>query len=741
MKRVVLHIAVVLLAGACDCGEEPAAEQATVAAGAEPAGGEASSGVSSRAEMLAAGDRRVLSDTLREGMESSEVDTRRAAALAVARLHDLAAVPLLREALQDPDPAVRRNASLGLAGFEDRAPEGTSAALLGALAAESVTDNRAALLTDLGRVAGEDAIAAFREALAGNEPTVRAAACTGLGSYGLRNRSVEPAILRRIAARMVDDTTPEVRLACSYALTRLPLPPVAAADDARAIVEDLARASADDDAEVRAMAVRALGRYPGAPDELLEARTADPDWRVAVQAFRSLAKLEPAREAAYARALRATLDRVLGPSGALSGGDLHVLLAALDAAAPMARSSSVHGVATEALERIARRPGEPDRDRGLGHCGAAALVDRGRGWPTRLTECGLGRVSDEERRVRMAEVIAGLEGALPQRLALAERLYREGDVRAKQAVLAALPSLDPTAVGSLVIAGLGSEDSGVITAATDAVVALAPKWREPAAETPVLSVRPAGAPLPAAQPTSSGPSEAELNRALRRAWNHLSAEDDVEGLQSWAKAVAATGTARFHQQLGSLMEHSTEPVRAAAASALRDLRAEVPAERPSAVSNAIEPNEVPAAAPLRAVLETDRGAIEIELATADAPTTVARFTKLARDGFYDDLTFHRVVPAFVIQGGDPRGDGYGGPGWTQRCEDNRLPYRRGTVGMALAGRDTGGSQFFIAHSAQPHLEGRYTVFGRVLRGMSVVDAIQAGDRIRSITVTQDDSEE
>lgn len=246
--------------------------------------------------------------------------------------------------------------------------------------------------------------------------------------------------------------------------------------------------------------------------------------------------------------------------------------------------------------------------------------------------------------------------------------------------------------------------------------------------------------MPVAQPTRSGPSEADLERGLRRAWDHLAAEDDVEGIQSWAKAVAAAGSRRFGEQLGSLMEHPAEPVRAAAGAALRALGVDVPAEAPGPVSNPIEPSAIPPAAPLRAVLETDRGDIEIELATEEAPTTVARFLQLAGDGFYDGLPFHRVVPAFVIQGGDPRGDGYGGPGWTQRCEDNRLPYRRGTVGMALAGRDTGGSQFFIAHSAQPHLEGRYTAFGRVLRGLGVVDAIQPGDRIRRVTITRDDAE-
>jgi cyclophilin family peptidyl-prolyl cis-trans isomerase len=136
-----------------------------------------------------------------------------------------------------------------------------------------------------------------------------------------------------------------------------------------------------------------------------------------------------------------------------------------------------------------------------------------------------------------------------------------------------------------------------------------------------------------------------------------------------------------------------------------------------------------------AYVDTDRGTIEIELAVLDAPLTVENFVSLARKGFFDGLTVHRVVPDFVIQTGDPRGDGEGGPGYTIRDELNDRPYIRGTVGIALdMWGDTGGSQFFITHSPQPHLDAKYTVFGRVIAGMDVVDQIQQGDVIRRIRV-------
>jgi cyclophilin family peptidyl-prolyl cis-trans isomerase len=133
-------------------------------------------------------------------------------------------------------------------------------------------------------------------------------------------------------------------------------------------------------------------------------------------------------------------------------------------------------------------------------------------------------------------------------------------------------------------------------------------------------------------------------------------------------------------------------------------------------------------------IETARGTIEVELTVLDAPQTSQNFMRLARKGFFNGLQIHRVVPNFVVQDGDPRGDGEGGPGYTIRDELNDRPYLRGTVGMALDWRDTGGSQFFITHSPQPHLDGRYTVFGRVVNGMEIVDRIRQGDAIQRVRV-------
>jgi cyclophilin family peptidyl-prolyl cis-trans isomerase/HEAT repeat protein len=136
----------------------------------------------------------------------------------------------------------------------------------------------------------------------------------------------------------------------------------------------------------------------------------------------------------------------------------------------------------------------------------------------------------------------------------------------------------------------------------------------------------------------------------------------------------------------------------------------------------------------RAFIDTDKGTVELELTVLDAPLTVANFITLARKNLFTGVAIHRVVPDFVVQDGDARGDGEGGPGYTIRDEINQHPYLRGTVGMALDWQDTGGSQFFITHSPQPHLDGRYTVFGHVVNGMDVVDRLVPGDVVRQVRV-------
>ncbi|MDR1976202.1 MAG: peptidylprolyl isomerase [Campylobacteraceae bacterium] len=141
-----------------------------------------------------------------------------------------------------------------------------------------------------------------------------------------------------------------------------------------------------------------------------------------------------------------------------------------------------------------------------------------------------------------------------------------------------------------------------------------------------------------------------------------------------------------------------------------------------------------------AVIKTNKGDMRLKLYPEETPITVANFAHLAKSGFYDGLNFHRVIPNFVIQGGCPNGTGTGGPGWRIACEcgKNTHKHQRGTLSMAHAGRDTGGSQFFVCHSKQPHLDGVHTVFGDLIddESLKVLDSIRAGDKINTIEIKE-----
>jgi peptidyl-prolyl cis-trans isomerase B (cyclophilin B) len=140
----------------------------------------------------------------------------------------------------------------------------------------------------------------------------------------------------------------------------------------------------------------------------------------------------------------------------------------------------------------------------------------------------------------------------------------------------------------------------------------------------------------------------------------------------------------------------------------------------------------------KATIETPRGSIVIELYAQHAPKTVNNFVFLAKEGYYDGLLFHRVISDFMIQGGDPTGTGRGGPGYKFEDETKGNPNKHGTgsLSMANAGPNTNGSQFFITHAPQPHLDGKHTVFGKVVEGQNIVDAIRQGDAMTKVTITE-----
>jgi cyclophilin family peptidyl-prolyl cis-trans isomerase/HEAT repeat protein len=205
-------------------------------------------------------------------------------------------------------------------------------------------------------------------------------------------------------------------------------------------------------------------------------------------------------------------------------------------------------------------------------------------------------------------------------------------------------------------------------------------------------------------------------------------------------ALTALDPAAARPVLTAALADGNWAVRVRAAENLRklDASADVSSMRPAPAPSvpelaALDTLIAPKFSP-QAYIDTSKGTIQFELAVLDAPRTVANFLALVRRNYFRGVQLHRVVPDFVIQDGDPRGDGAGGPGYTIRDEINQRPFLRGTVGMALAWPDSGGSQFFITHSPHPHLDGLYTVFGQVVSGMDVVDRLQQWDTIDRIRV-------
>jgi cyclophilin family peptidyl-prolyl cis-trans isomerase len=308
-------------------------------------------------------------------------------------------------------------------------------------------------------------------------------------------------------------------------------------------------------------------------------------------------------------------------------------------------------------------------------------------------------------RAALADVL----GSLPANVAIdrVRALVEDQDTRVIPAALGALERLKAPGLDGLLIKALGHADFTVRAAAARALGERKPEG---------------GA------------------AALRDAYQRGLADSTYEARAAALTALAEYGAAEATDTLKTALADKDWPLRIRAAELLAKLD-------PSAdVIHAIRPVPTPGVAPYsspelltpeyspHAFIETAKGTIEIELTVLDAPQTTQNFMALARKGFFNGLQIHRVVPNFVIQDGDPRGDGEGGPGYTIRDELNDRPFVRGVVGMALSWRDTGGSQFFITHSPQPHLDAKYTVFGHVVNGMDVVDKIQQLDVIERVRI-------
>jgi cyclophilin family peptidyl-prolyl cis-trans isomerase len=344
--------------------------------------------------------------------------------------------------------------------------------------------------------------------------------------------------------------------------------------------------------------------------------------------------------------------------------------------------------------QLPRAAGTGAQDLGNLDCRLAGAMDRQGGRLDQVRDCGFGQVPGSRRLTLGLREVA--QAQTPDVAAVPEALAHP-DTRVRLAALElAAASPQPEWLPRLreLIAGPDAIEAA-------AAAGVAAKLKDPAA---LPQVRALAARVPQV-PDVAEPVGTALVAFMGRA-----AEGD---LRPWLQSPDAN-------------------VRHVAARLLTEATGvHVPAGQVVRPEGAARPEPAPAGAQLR--FRTAKGTFRVALDTAEAPLTSGNLWALAKKGYFQGVTFHRVVPDFVAQGGDPRGDGEGGPGYSIRCEMTRRPYTRGTLGMALSGKDTGGSQFFFTHAPQPHLDGRYTAFGQVVEGMDVVDKLLEGDEILEVT--------
>lgn len=629
---------------------------------------------------------------------------------ALGRASDPRAITYLRKQLAREEPGVAALAAEAL-GFGDATE---SAGELARVAVSGRTiEARIAALRSLGRLGGEPEVSAIGRGLEERDPRARAAAAHALAQYG-RRRLKLPEPLRARLLRVAEDGDREVRFAAANALARLP----ERGRDAAVELTLGALARRMDEPELRAVALAGLESRGVVPDELLALGLGDADFRVRVATIRLFAseRASAPQHAVLARSLAAELRAIVyAPVG--GGTRAHVLIEALERLRPLAREVEVAAAAKvlgAAAEAALRDPKSAPVRRVLDlvHCLSAAITARATGSTRVLASCGgpggTGWPLHERRKLRVRVLAEGVEPP-DDRAQMLSKLALDADPRVRAEALAALiKAKEPmlyAAADRLVPIALADSDSGVVGAVADAIGERAAAGGVPPAWTDAL-----------------------VGRAMRVP------DNDVELRLSMFEALAAAKVRAAARVLDGALSDPNAVVRGKAKEALRALGLTpkaVPA-RPGTLLP-FDPADVLGRRP-RLVIETARGGFVIELDPDAAPHGVAAIVSLARRGFYDGVVFHRVVPGFVVQGGDPTGSGWGGPGFLLPGEPTSLPFARGAVGLADAGPDTAGSQWFVTQAHSPHLEGRYTLVGHVVAGLEVVDSIVPFDRIDRVRV-------
>lgn len=639
------------------------------------------------AGLLAAADaRRFDPAPLREALTHVDPSIRRQGALAAGRIGDPAALDLLFPILNDSVPGVQSAAAFALGLLKDQR---AIVPLLQLIRSVPSTDQRAPqreAVTAIAKIGGDEGTRALSDILAGGSPEAATFVInTALLEAWRLGKSAPVAQLVRFA----DATDPATRWPALYSLARLRAAPGAA---------PLIRALRDGDPQIRTVAARGLSKalldsaridVRGAIDGL-RLLLDDRDAHIRINALRALASFRDSGLASVVVPLAA--DRDIGVAvqaettlGVLRGS------AAIEALRTRL-TSSVFAIKRQALIALA----QADSTAGVS---AAATITADADW-------------------RWRSVAAEAFGAAHARDRLEAQLA-DPDGRVVAQALQALQRIVPA-----------SADSALLARARVLITHADPAVRSVAAD--VLARHPSSDDVDLLVAAYSRAEGDPFNDARLSAVSALGA----------IAASSPTGRLRVATKFISVVPRPDDYlVRRLAADTLPDTRDVWGAATPIATGRTIADYRDVARRWLAPALggtnphiflETDRGTLDIELLPAEAPLTVAAIINLVERRYFDGTRWHRVVPNFVVQDGDPRGDGWGGPGFVLRDEINPVRYETGSVGMALSGPDTGGSQYFITHSAQPHLDGTYTIFGRVVGGSTVLDAIGQGDRIRSI---------
>lgn len=659
---------------------------------------------------------------------------RRALALrALGRVGTPQAITALRRHLAGPD-AVAAAAALGVAAALGAIEPADAKAITGELAALSVSGaGRAVVIEALGRLGTAEALPALTSALAADDVTVAVAAGLALGRLGRAKVALDETAELALIGRTKDEHD-ELRYAATYALARAFIPPTTpppAATDL--VVRALRDRLKDREPTTRAAAVGGLAARKAVavttPD-LLD-QLGDNDWRVAVELVRALGG--PAGTDQTRVAEIAFLARVAEEWGGerLAAPYAHVLLEGLRQLGERAAEPKVRAL----LVSVARSytdhpPASRAADRQLAATWATCLALAGLARPLPTAPAAGDSLNDPAVAMSQLAVCGG--SILPAPLV-------QGLVLGAQAA-------GPDAARKLAQAA-GHADARVASAAIELLPDAAGKASAP----DKLVIRDAlASALTRTEPAVAGAAADAAGTLLattgtRGDWATLAAAvvarvdttgGDAELTTTLLGAIAA-GKLDGLPTCQRLQRHVNPTLRAAARDCVKALTGEDPGPQVAEGAPTMPPVD-PDAALRGAVtwrLTTSQGDVAIALDPEVAPWHVAAIITLTKDRFYDGLAFHRVVPDFVVQGGDPTSTGWGGPGFTlpsepgARIEGHPVSYGAGAIGIADAGKDTGGSQWFAMHGPAPHLDGRYTRIGAIVEGADVIDRLQIGDTI------------